>query len=154
MRRLAHAFDCRGALLALTLLAPGAVLAGYALAATAPQTVKIVLTDTDAEHMTMKADTTKVQPGPVTFEVTNLSQDQVHEMVIVRSDRKGKPLPYDQTGQKVIEEKVQDLGEVADLEPGKSGRLTLELTPGTYVLICNQPGHYIHGMKVNLVVAN
>jgi uncharacterized cupredoxin-like copper-binding protein len=144
----------RGALLGAALLAPVLLLAGPVLAAGAPQTVKVVLTDSDVEHMTLQVDRTRLQPGKVTFEVTNASQDQVHEMLVLRTDSAGQPLPYDAKDEKVIEENTQDLGEVADLDPGKGGTLTLDLQPGHYILICNQPGHFMHGMKADLVVAN
>jgi uncharacterized cupredoxin-like copper-binding protein len=148
MRRFA---SCRGALLGLALAVP-AILLGHAMAAGAPQTVNVVLGDTGPDQMTIKVDSTKVAPGAVTFDVRNLSKEQIHEMIVIKSDGAGKPLPYDNGDQKVVEGRVQDLGEVSDLEPGKSGSLTLDLAPGKYILICNQPGHYMHGMRANLVV--
>jgi uncharacterized cupredoxin-like copper-binding protein len=38
------------------------------------------------------------------------------------------------------------MGEVSELDPGKSGSLTLTLDAGTYMLFCNLPGHYMAGM--------
>ena len=153
MRRTISAIACRGALLGLA-LAPAAILMGHAMAAGAPQTVKVMLNDSDAGQMMLQVETTKVAPGPVTFQVSNLSKDKIHEMLVIKSDGAGKPLPYSSGDEKVIEGKIQDLGEVSDLDPGKSGSLTLDLTPGKYILICNQPGHYMHGMKASLVVAD
>ena len=138
----------------LVLLGLAVLLAGQVLAAGAPQTVKVVLGDSDVEHMTLQVDRTRLQPGKVTFEVTNQSQDQIHEMLVLRTDAAGQPLPYDARNEKVIEENTQDLGEVADLDPGKGGTLTLDLQPGHYILICNQPGHFMHGMKADLTVAD
>ena len=155
MRKLALSPNSRrGALLGLALVAPALLLAGQVLAAGAPQTVKVMLADTDVEHMTLQVDHTQLKPGKVTFDVTNLSQDQIHEMLVLRTDGAGQPLPYDAKNEKVIEENTQDLGEVADLDPGKGGTLTLDLQPGHYTLICNQPGHFMHGMKADLTVAN
>ena len=139
--------------LALALFAPVLLLAAPAGAA-APQTVTVVLADTDVDHMTLQVDRTELKPGKVTFDVTNKSSDQIHEMLVLRTDAAGKPLPYDAKDEKVIEEDTQDLGEVADLDPGKGGTLTLDLQPGHYLLICNQPGHFMHGMKADLTVAN
>ncbi len=53
---------------------------------------------------------------------------------------------YDETMQKVDEDAAGHLGEVAELEPGASGSLTLTMKPGTYILYCNIPGHYAAGM--------
>jgi len=153
MRRFIPAVAYRGARPGLA-FAAFTILVGHALAAGAPQTVSVTLTDSGPEQMRIQLDATKVPPGPVTFDVRNLSKDQIHEMLVIKSDGAGKPLPYDSGDQRVVESKVQDLGEVSDLEPGKSGTLTLDLAPGRYILICNQPGHYMHGMKASLVVAD
>ncbi len=45
------------------------------------------------------------------------------------------------------------LGEVADLEPGKDGTLTVSLPAGKYVLLCNLPGHFAGGMYATLDVS-
>jgi uncharacterized cupredoxin-like copper-binding protein len=42
--------------------------------------------------------------------------------------------------------------EVEDLAPGKSATLSVNLTPGRYVLVCNIPGHYKHGMHASVTV--
>jgi len=47
---------------------------------------------------------------------------------------------------------VRRLGEIPDLAPGKTGTLTVDLKPGSYVLFCNQPGHYHDGMSTVLTV--
>ena len=57
-----------------------------------------------------------------------------------------KPLPYIDAENQVDEDKVGDKGEVSELDPGKSGTLTVALKPGKYLLICNVPGHYSAGM--------
>jgi uncharacterized cupredoxin-like copper-binding protein len=44
------------------------------------------------------------------------------------------------------------LGEVPELDPGKSGRLALRLSRGKYLLLCNVPGHFQLGMHKVLVV--
>jgi len=61
-------------------------------------------------------------------------------------------LPYLSTGDRIEEDKLQSVGEVADLRPGASGQLRLRLKAGTYVLLCNEPGHYRAGMTSTLVV--
>lgn len=61
-------------------------------------------------------------------------------------------LPYIAGENRVDEEAAGDLGEVADLDAGKSGSLTLDLRPGIYVLVCNIPGHFMAGMWTTLTV--
>lgn len=62
----------------------------------------------------------------------------------INNDRAG--LPYNKAENKVIEDDAGHLGEVAELEPGQNGALTLTLKPGQYILYCNIPGHYALGM--------
>ena len=76
----------------------------------------------------------------------------MHEVIIARGDG-AQELPMDAKRVRVIESRVRRLGEIADLAPGKSGKLTLDLKPGSYVLFCNQPGHYQDGMFATLTVA-
>jgi uncharacterized cupredoxin-like copper-binding protein len=76
----------------------------------------------------------------------------VHEVLIVRDDGT-KELPFDAKHDRVIEKRIRRLGEIADLAPGKTGKLTLNLKPGTYLLFCNQPGHYKDGMIAKVTVA-
>ena len=92
------------------------------------------------------------KPGRVTFQAENQSKTLVHEVIVVRDDG-AKDLPFDAKKSLVIENRIKRLGEIADLKPGKTGKLTLNLKPGTYVLICNQPGHYKDGMLAKVTVA-
>jgi uncharacterized cupredoxin-like copper-binding protein len=41
---------------------------------------------------------------------------------------------------------------VSELDPGKSGALTITLEPGLYLLFCNVPGHFISGMWTTITV--
>ena len=38
------------------------------------------------------------------------------------------------------------IGELADLSPGATGAVSVDLSPGRYVVLCNIPGHYGAGM--------
>jgi uncharacterized cupredoxin-like copper-binding protein len=100
--------------------------------------------------MTATPDTTKA--GRVTIHATNKSSALVHEVIVVRPPANDVPLPYDAKQGEVIEKRIKDLGEVSDLSPGRSGSLTVRLSPGSYLLICNQPNHYKAGMWTRLTV--
>ncbi len=93
-----------------------------------------------------------VSSGEVTFKVINTSKKMVHEMVISPIKDTNTPLPYDQATNRINEDAAGHLGEVAELEPGKTGVLTLTLKPGQYVLYCNVAGHYALGMWTLLTV--
>jgi uncharacterized cupredoxin-like copper-binding protein len=87
-----------------------------------------------------------VSPGMVKFNVTNLAGTLVHEVIIARVKDENTQLPYLAGQQMVNEEAVRTLGEVAEINPSRFASLTIEMTPGKYVLYCNLPGHFMAGM--------
>ena len=131
-------------------------VAGAAGATTTAQTLGIKLqdpsTDSSIAHMRIVLDQDTIKPGRVILQAENQSKNLVHEVIVGRDDG-AKDLPMDAKHDRVIESRVRRLGEIADLAPGKTGKLTLNLKPGNYVLFCNQPGHYQDGMVTRLTVA-
>jgi uncharacterized cupredoxin-like copper-binding protein len=108
--------------------------------------------DLSKAPMGIKPSLNSAPAGEVTFKVTNDSKDTIHEMIVVDVKEPGKPLPYNAGDQRVDEEAAGDHGEVSELDPGKSGTLTVSLKPGSYLLICNIPGHYEAGMWTEFTV--
>ena len=102
--------------------------------------------DMSKATMGIRAKPDAVKPGTVTFEVLNSSKDTIHEMIVAKLPDMKKPLPYIADEERVDEDRAGDLGEVSELDPGKSGALRIEMSPGTYILYCNVPGHYMAGM--------
>jgi len=102
--------------------------------------------DMSKATMGMKLYRKSAPAGVVTFQVSNVSKDTVHEMIVMYRQDATKPLPYIDAENRVDEDKAGDKGEVSELDPGKSGALTVALKPGKYVLICNVPGHFDSGM--------
>lgn len=93
-----------------------------------------------------------VPAGEVTFTATNRSTDTIHEMILIKVTDPKKPLPYLAADNKIDEDAAGHLGEVSELDPSKSGSLTMKLDPGTYMLLCNVPGHYMAGMWTTITV--
>ncbi len=108
--------------------------------------------DMKTAMMGIKIDKKTVPSGKVTFNVKNDAKELQHEMLISPVKDVDSVLPFVENENRVDEEKSGDLGEVSELDPGKSGSLTLDLKPGTYILFCNIPGHYMAGMWTTLVV--
>jgi uncharacterized cupredoxin-like copper-binding protein len=106
------------------------------------------------EGMRIKLDRDTVKTGPVTFRVTNESKALVHELIVVQTDLDVSDFPYDPVKGTIDERKVKSLGEVSELKPGKSGKLTVNLKPGPYLLMCNQPGHWHAGMWTKFTVTS
>ncbi len=101
--------------------------------------------DKSASTMGLKLSRNIAKAGKVTFNVVNTSKDTVHEMVVLRY-QDGEKLPYSAADMKLNEDAAGHLGEVSELQPGKSGSVTLGLKPGKYLVTCNIPGHYMNGM--------
>ena len=100
----------------------------------------------------MRVDHREVKAGRVIFRVSNTSRTLVHEMIVVPVSSDDPALPYDAKEDKVVEESIHSLGEVSEIKPGGHGTLALQLKPGSYLLLCNQPGHYHAGMYSTLTV--
>jgi uncharacterized cupredoxin-like copper-binding protein len=88
--------------------------------------------------------------GRVSFAIHNNGRI-AHEFVVIKSDLAPASLPTN--GGKMDEEGAGDkVDEVEGLAPGKSATLSVNLTPGRYVLVCNLPGHYKQGMHASVTV--
>jgi uncharacterized cupredoxin-like copper-binding protein len=73
-----------------------------------------------------------------------------------RTDLAADALPVNTAEDKAEEEQAgRVLGEIEpeDLPPGKSAEMTLDLTAGHYVLLCNIKGHYRLGMHTDFTVS-
>jgi len=102
--------------------------------------------------MSVIVDKSKLKAGDVRFVVTNMSTSLPHELLVVAIDAAATELSYDQLTARIEEDKIHSLGKVNELAPGMSGNLNLNLKAGTYLLICNIPGHYAAGMFATLTV--
>ena len=100
----------------------------------------------------VKSDVVTVPAGTVTFQVTNTSKEVTHEMILSPLPADGSPLPYLLSDYKVNEDAAGHLGEVSELDPGKTGALTVDLKPGKYLLFCNIPAHFMNGMWTIITV--
>jgi uncharacterized cupredoxin-like copper-binding protein len=102
--------------------------------------------------MSIRTDKSTVKTGEIHFAATNWSRGLLHEMLVITVENPNAPLPYDYGTGEVPEKQVKVLGEISELEPNGSSSLDLKLAPGTYLLLCNVPGHYAAGMVTALTV--
>jgi uncharacterized cupredoxin-like copper-binding protein len=125
-------------------LAASAVRAAHSRpSAAAKATVKATLTEM---HITISQ--TRVPAGKVTFVVRNVGTVE-HELLVIPWPKAGKL-----SVARFRADEGASLGEVSELKPGKTGRVTLELQPGRYLLICNLSGHYQLGMQAAIEAAS
>lgn len=91
---------------------------------------------------------TNLPAGSTTFFVKNVGSS-AHDLTILKTDLPEGSLPAGDAGQ------VREDGKVAKtpaISPGVSVQLTASLTPGNYVFLCNEAGHYALGMHVQVTV--
>ncbi|MBI5157306.1 MAG: hypothetical protein HZA58_04750 [Acidimicrobiia bacterium] len=91
-----------------------------------------------------------VPDGRIVFDTENTSTALVHEIEVFSGAIDGVLPPVansvaDTAGLTLIDE-------VEDIVPGASATLTIDLTPGTYLVICNLPAHFEAGMWAYLTV--
>ena len=97
---------------------------------------------------------TTLTVGKHTMGLTNTGKVP-HEVVIFKTDIPANHLPLNAEGD--VNEDSPLLTNVADsgdaLKPGGTKSFTSSaLTPGHYVAVCNLPGHYKLGMRLNISV--
>ncbi len=133
----------------------GGTTASPSAAAPTASTVNVTL-----QEFAVLPDVASVPAGSVTFVVTNSGPEDVHELVVIKSDLAIGDLPVDGDG-KVTEdvEGVTLIGELEDVAVDAVDEVVLDLEPGKYVLICNilqtEPdgsleAHYGMGMRTRL----
>jgi len=106
--------------------------------------------NTIVKDYAIEMNQTTAKSGKVSFKITN-SGLVVHEFVVVKTDLPIDKLPTAADGD-IDEDKLEIPGEQGDLEVGKSADLTLDLTAGRYLMICNLPNHYKLGMHTEFMV--
>lgn len=93
---------------------------------------------------------TSAPAGSVTFNISN-EGPSTHEFVVIKTDDAPDALP---TKNGVVDEdKVKPVDEQEDIAPGTTATLTTNLDAGSYVIICNLPGHYEAGMHTAFTVS-
>jgi uncharacterized cupredoxin-like copper-binding protein len=88
--------------------------------------------------------------GATTFEVANVGAI-AHEFVVIRTDLAADALPV--TGNAVDLSALDVIADSDEFAAGTGGTVTADLLEGSYVLICNVPGHYGLGMRTALTVS-
>jgi uncharacterized cupredoxin-like copper-binding protein len=102
---------------------------------------------------TITLDESNAAAGELTFDVSN-DAEQTHEFVIFKTDLAEDQLPTDEEGN--VDETgdgVELIDEIEDIEAGANESLTATLDAGSYVFICNLPGHYGQGMHTSFTTS-
>lgn len=97
----------------------------------------------------MKPSAAAAKAGKVELKVTN-SGSTPHELVVVKADV--APDKLDKAAGIVDEAKYKPLARTKQLNGAQSEEVSVDLTPGKYVLLCNVAGHYDLGMHTAFTV--
>jgi len=130
------------ALMALALL----VAACAGPAAEAPSGSQVVAELADNK---ITVNVPSIKAGKIKIGVRNLGTME-HSFEVLKTDLPPDKLPVDGASAKAKED--GKVGEIPSIPAGKSAALTLDLTPGKYVFICNIAGHYQIGMHTGFTV--
>jgi uncharacterized cupredoxin-like copper-binding protein len=112
------------------------------------------------QEFAVGTDPASASAGSVTFNIENKGPDDTHEFVVIRTDLDPTELPTDEDG--AVDEAgagMEVVDEVEDIPVGDTPTLEVELTAGSYVLICNifdeeeQEAHYSEGMRTGFTVS-
>ena len=85
--------------------------------------------------------------GQANFTITNIGTIQ-HELLVFKSALPPSAYPLDKDGN-IIEDGpgINLLSDGDNIDPGRTQTRTVDLTqPGTYLFVCNIPGHFKAGM--------
>lgn len=111
-----------------------------------PSTVRATL-----EDFSIALDPPSVPAGEVTFDITN-EGPSVHEFLVIRSTGAVDPGDLPIEGAVVNEDGLDIVDEVEGMDPTGTEDLTVDLEPGSYIVLCNIEGHYEAGMHTALTV--
>jgi uncharacterized cupredoxin-like copper-binding protein len=130
------------ALMALALL----VVSCAQSAENAPSDSQVVAELADSK---ITVNVPSVKAGKVKIGVRNLGTME-HSFEVLKTDLAPDKLPVDGASAKAKED--GKVGEIKSIAAGKSAAVTIDLTPGKYVFICNIAGHYQIGMHTGFTV--
>ena len=100
--------------------------------APSPVTVNVTL-----REFNISLDRASAPRGTVIFHVMNVGED-THEFLVIRTDRAPNDLPTEDNGSYLENGPgTQLLQEIEEVPPGSTRDLTIDLSEGNHVIICN-----------------
>lgn len=135
-------------------LVPLLALTAAGLQGVNPATAQAPTVNATLTEWSIMLDASSAPAGDSNWAATNAGTIP-HELVFFKTDLAPDALPVG-SDDKVnrFAEGIQDVGVIRsdDLVPGATVTETFNLAAGSYVLICNIPGHYLAGMRTAFTV--
>jgi uncharacterized cupredoxin-like copper-binding protein len=107
--------------------------------------------DATLKDFAIALDPATVDAGEVTFDIRNDGPSE-HEFVVVETSADVAPGDLPTKDGAVNEDGLDVVDEAEAIAPGDTADLTVDLSPGTYIVFCNIDGHYLSGMHAALTV--
>ena len=126
-----------------------ALVACQPAAAALPADVANAQVIVELRDYSVKTSLASIPAGTVKIGIRNLA-GMAHDLVVLKTETAFDKLPIDGPTAKAKEE--GRVGGVEAIGAGRATSLTLDLAPGSYVLLCNVAGHYQLGMRTPLRV--
>jgi uncharacterized cupredoxin-like copper-binding protein len=117
-------------------------------ASTGPTTVNVVGGEKPDGKYYLTVTPPSVKSGPTTITFKNVGT-KTHEVVVLKTDTPAGQLKVG-ANHEVSED--ASVGEDSETDAGKTKSTTINLPPGSYVLVCNIAHHYEKGMYAPLTV--
>jgi uncharacterized cupredoxin-like copper-binding protein len=128
--------------------AGGGVTVTTAAASAGPTAVNVVGGEKPDGKYYLTVTPGSVKAGKTTITFKNVGT-KVHEVVVLKTDTPAGNLKVG-ANHEVSED--ASVGEDSETDPGKTKTTTIDLQPGSYVLVCNIERHYEKGMYGALTV--
>ena len=138
--RIASGLALGAALLAATACGP----------ATAPASGAATRITASLSDSAITLDQSSAPAGKVTFAVTNAGS-VVHSLLVIKTNLDQSKIPASPQDASRVDERGS-VGSLGQLQPGQSKEFTLDLAAGKYVIVCNEPAHYLVGMHTAFTV--
>ncbi len=118
---------------------------GGGAAATAATTVTVT-----EREFAISLGSDSAPAGTVTFDISNAGS-VAHNVYVIKTDLAPDALPT--AGGQIDQSKVDVVAHTdGDIAAGQSAKVSAKLAAGSYVLVCDVPGHYQLGMHVAFTV--
>ncbi len=121
-----------------------ALFACQPAAAVSPADVASAQVIVELRDFSVKASVASVPAGKVKIGIRNLA-GMAHDLIVLKTETAFDKLPIEASTAKAKEE--GRIGGTEAIGAGRTTSLTLDLAPGSYVLLCNVAGHYQLGMR-------
>jgi uncharacterized cupredoxin-like copper-binding protein len=112
---------------------------------TAQTTIAVSLLDNG-----IKLDASSAPAGKVTLSVKNAGS-VAHSLVVIKTNLDEGKMPAGAQDPSRVDERGS-VGTLGQLQPNQTKDFTLDLAAGKYVIVCNEPGHYLMGMHTSFLV--